>query len=475
MPAFSLGLMGLGVMGANLARNLADHGTALTLYDPTPGLAQRLADDLGPPARAVDSPAALAAALAPSRTVFLLVPAGKPVDEALAALLPALAAGDAVIDGGNSFYRDTQRRIETAKARGVEFMGFGVSGGAEGARRGPAIMAGGSAAAVARMAPAFAAIAAVTPAGEACFARVGEGPAGHFVKAVHNGIEYAHMQLIAESWQMLRRMLGLQHEQARATFARWAHGELSSFLMETAVRVLDTRDVDDGSPMIERIVDTAEQKGTGQWTANAALAYGVAAPTLAEAVHARCLSALKELREAAEDSLGSPTMTFRGDASMVVEALGPALLAAQVAVLAQGFAVIRAADAEHGWGVDPAVVARVWRAGCIVRSTLLEPIVAAYERAPELPNLLFDPELWRRVEAGDAAWRQVVVMAVSHGLPAPAFSSALAYVDGLRTARLWADMIAAQRDVFGQHGFARFDKPGRQHADWAPYRREPAR
>jgi 6-phosphogluconate dehydrogenase len=351
----------------------------------------------------------------------------------------------------------------------VHVLGFGVSGGAEGALKGPAIMAGGETAAVASIAPLFEAIAAEAPDGSACFARVGAGAAGHFVKSVHNGIEYGHMQLIAETWHLLRRMVGMSHDETRTIFAHWAEGELSSFLMECAVQVLDTRDPETGVPLIERIVDTAEQKGTGQWTANAALNYGVAAPTLAEAVHARCLSALKNERLANEAALGPSTMAFAGDRMALVAALGRALLAANIAVLAQGFALMRAADQEEGWGIDLATVANVWRGGCIVRSDLLEPIADACANLPAGTNLLRAPALWRMVNAGDASWRQVVVTAIAHGVPVPAFSSSLSYVDALRTGRLWADMIAAQRDVFGQHGFTRLDKPGRHHADWAPY------
>lgn len=463
----ALGLMGLGVMGANLAQNFVDHGARLALYDPSAGAAERLANQLGDKGTACSDPKALVAALPAPRTIFLMVPAGGPTDAAIDSLLPHLAAGDVIIDGGNTFYKDTARRQARCAAAGVLLLGFGVSGGAEGARRGPAIMAGGDRAALERLAPLFASIAAKAPDGSACFARVGDGAAGHFVKTVHNGIEYAHMQLIAEAWQLLRRLLDLSQEEVRDLFARWARGALSSFLMECAVRALDTMDVKDGTPLIDRIVDTAEQKGTGQWTANAALEYGVAAPTLAEAVHARCLSALKDTRLAVATALGPPTIAFTGDRKALIAALEKALLAANIAVLAQGFALIRAANAEHGWGIDPAVVARVWRGGCIIRSTLLEPIAEAFATTPDLDNLLRHLPLWRRVAAGDAEWRQVVVTSVAHGVPAPAFMSALAYVDGLRTGRLWADMIAAQRDIFGQHGFARFDAPGRHHADWA--------
>ena len=462
-----LGLMGLGVMGANLARNLAGHGASLVVYDAASALTDRVAADTGGVGAA--DVAALASALPAPRTVFLMVPAGAPVDAAIASLRLHLGRGDAVIDGGNSFYLDTARRQADLARDGIHFMGFGVSGGAEGARLGPAIMAGGDADALAPHVPLFEAIAARAPDGSACFARVGSGASGHFVKAVHNGIEYAHMQLIAETWHLLRRLAGLDLARVRDIFATWSRGPLSSFLMECAVRVLDTRDPETGAAAIDAIVDTAEQKGTGQWTANAALRYGVAAPTLAEAVHARCLSGLKDERMALEALLGPSTMPFVGDAGALVTALEPALLAANVAVLAQGFSLIAAADAEEGWGIDPVDVARVWRGGCIIRSSLLEPVATACARFGRGPTILRDHDLWKLVEAGDAAWRQVVVVAVAHGVPVPAFGSALTYVDGLRTGRLWADMIASQRDVFGEHGFTRLDRPGRHHATWAPY------
>lgn len=459
-----LGLVGLGTMGANLARNLADHGYATALYDPAQGTARRLAAEIG--GVAATGLAGLVAALAPPRTLFLMVPAGEAVDQSVFDLLPLLARGDAIVDAGNSLYTDTERRVATCARHGVDFLGFGLSGGAEGARHGPSIMAGGGAA-VARVAPLFRAIAAKAEDGEPCFAHMGPGGAGHFVKMMHNGIEYALMQLIAEAHQMLRDLGGFTVAERAAVFRGWAAGPAGGFLVECAARVLATDDPETGRPLIDLIEDRAGQKGTGRWAANATLDYGIAAPTLAEAVHARCLTGLKPERVAAAAALGSPLRPFSGDRSAFVADLGEALLAANVVVHAQGFAAMQAAAAEKKWPLDPAAIARVWRAGCIIRSRLLGRIAAAYERVPELANLLLDPALWDAIRAGDGAWRRVVGAAVAHGVPAPAFASALAYCDGYRTQRLWADVIEGQRDLFGSHGFGRLDKPGRHHASWA--------
>ncbi|MBL8836899.1 MAG: NADP-dependent phosphogluconate dehydrogenase [Alphaproteobacteria bacterium] len=465
MTACDLGLVGLGTMGANLARNLADHRISVALHDPAPGTAARLAGELAGRGQAAPSLADLVGALKAPRTIFLMVPAGAAVDQSVDALLPLLTVGDAIVDGGNSLYMDTERRVETCAAHGVDFLGFGLSGGAEGARHGPSIMAGGGPS-VGRLAPMFRAIAAQAE-GEACFAHVGPGGAGHFVKMLHNGIEYALMQLIAESYQLMHGMLGLSPAEMAAVFRTWAGGDLGGFLIEAAARVLATPDVDTGRPLIDLIEDRAGQKGTGRWAASATLDYGVAAPTLAEAVHARCLSALKPERVAAQTALGSPMRFFAGDRTAFVADLGAALLAANVAVHAQGFATLAAASAEKGWALDLGQIARIWRGGCIIRSRLLAAIAAAYGRNADLANLLRDPDVWAIVAPRDPAWRRIVGAAVAHGVPAPAFASALSYVDAYRTGRLWANMIEGQRDLFGAHGFGRVDRPGRFHADWA--------
>ncbi|MBI1244747.1 MAG: NADP-dependent phosphogluconate dehydrogenase [Alphaproteobacteria bacterium] len=465
MSGYEIGLVGLGTMGANLARNLAENGARVALFDPAPGTAARLGAELGSKGTATDSLARLCAELSAPRTVFLMVPAGEAVDQSIAELLPLLSPGDAIIDGGNSLYTDTERRVAACAPRGVDFMGFGLSGGSEGARRGPSIMAGGGGA-VGRMAPLFRAIAAKAE-GEACFAHVGPGGAGHFVKMLHNGIEYALMQLIAEAYQIMQGMLGMSAREMLPVFHGWAAGDQGGFLIECAARVLATDDPETGKPLIDLIEDRAGQKGTGKWAANATLDYGVAAPTLAEAVHARCLTALRPERIAAQQALGNPVTRYPGDRQAILADLGDALLASNISVHAQGFATIAAAAAEKNWPIDLGAVARIWRGGCIIRSRLLNKIASAYARDGKLANLLRDPDIWSLVSTRDAAWRRVAIAAISHGTPAPAFQSALAYAGAYRTGRLWANMIDGQRDLFGAHGFGRIDRPGRHHADWA--------
>jgi 6-phosphogluconate dehydrogenase len=465
MSDFELGLVGLGTMGANLARNLAEHGTRVAFFDPAEGAAAKLAAELGERGRAASDLAGLVAALKAPRALFLMVPAGSAVDQSVAELLPLLGPHDAIIDGGNSLYEDTERRVAQCQRHRVDFLGFGLSGGAEGARRGPAIMAGGGSA-VARVAPIFRAIAAKAE-GEACFAHVGPGGAGHFVKMMHNGIEYALMQLIAEAHQLMQAALGMAPAEIEPVFRGWAAGELGGFLIECAARVLATRDGTTGRLLIELIEDRAGQKGTGRWAANATLEYGVTAPTLAEAVHARCMTGLRPERLAAETALGTPARRYSGDRAAFLADLGAALLAANVAVHAQGFATMAAAASEKSWPLDLGAIARIWRGGCIIRSRLLNDIARAYASGPAPSNLLRDPGLWSLVAARDAAWRRVVVAGVMHGVPVPALASALSYVDAYRTGRLWAHMIEGQRDLFGAHGFGRTDRPGRHHADWA--------
>jgi 6-phosphogluconate dehydrogenase len=465
MSDCDLGLIGLGTMGANLARNLADHGTRVALFDPAAGTAARLAGELGRHGHAANGLPQLVGALKAPRAVFLMVPAGEAVDQSIAELLPLLGRDDAIIDGGNSLYEDTERRVAHCAPQGVNFLGFGLSGGSEGARRGPSIMAGGGDA-VARVAPLFRAIAAKAD-GEACFAHIGPGGAGHFVKMMHNGIEYALMQLIAEAYQLMHGTLGMKPAEILPVFRGWAAGEQGGFLIECAARVLATDDPESGRPLIDLIEDRAGQKGTGRWATNATLEYGVAAPTLAEAVHARCISGLRPERLAAQEALGHPMVPFTGDRAAFLADLGAGLLAANISVHAQGFATMAAAAAEKGWPLDLNAVARIWRGGCIIRSRLLNDIADAYARKPAPANLLRDPAIWSLLMARDAAWRRIVVTAVTHGVPVPAFASSLAYADAYRTGRLWANMIDGQRDLFGSHGFGRIDKPGRFHAEWA--------
>ncbi len=464
MANFDLGLVGVGVMGANLARNFADHGVTLALMDADNAATGRLATELGAKATAATSTADLVAALARPRALFLMVPAGKPVDATLDALLPLLATGDIVIDGGNSHYLDTERRGVRCAAQGVAFCGTGVSGGSEGARHGPAIMAGGPQDAFARIGPWLAAIAARAD-GAPCYARVGGGGAGHFVKMVHNGIEYAVMQLIAETYQIAREILGLGNAQLADLFAAWAH-EQDSFLLSCTADVLRADDPVSGGKLIDVIEDSAEQKGTGRWATEAALLYGTPVPTLGEAVMARALSALRSERARLAKAIPPARTNSNGDAAALQRALRDALLAATLCAYDQGFQLIAAGSTEHKWDIDRALVARVWRGGCIVRAALLKPIAAAYEAQPARPTLLDDAAIARTLSSGEPGWRRLVAAAVGAAIPVPAYASALSWVDGLRTARLPTNLIAGQRDHFGQHGFARLDRPGRHHGPW---------
>ncbi|NYZ16824.1 NADP-dependent phosphogluconate dehydrogenase [Azospirillum sp. RWY-5-1] len=459
-----IAVVGLGVMGRNLAANLADHGVTVAGFDRDAGRVAAFADAVprAVPCATLD---ALAPALKGPRAALMMVPAGPAVDELIAALAPRLAPGDILIDGGNSHFQDTRRRAAALQGTGIDYVGLGVSGGEEGARHGPSLMAGATAAASARIAPMLTAIAARTEAGEACFARVGPDGAGHFVKTLHNGIEYADMQLIAEAYHLLRHGAGLPLPRIAEAFAAWNAGELGSYLTEITVAILGRQDGETGQPMLDVILDAAGQKGTGGWASNTALDLGMPAPTIAEAVHARCLSALKEERVRA--AMPRPAAPLPGtDGPDFVRAVGDALLGGRIAVYAQGFAVMNAARTAFGWDMDLAGVASVWRAGCIIRARLIGRILTALRRAPELPNLLLDPDIAALADGATSGWRRAVGTAVAGGVPVPAMASALAYWDGYRTERLWADMIQAQRDFFGAHGYRRTDRPGSFHTDW---------
>ena len=452
-PVSAIGLVGLGTMGAALARNVVERGVAAVVHDADRARAGALAAELGVSVAA--DPASLVASLPSPRVLLLLVPAGEAVDAALDALAPHLAAGDAVIDAGNSFWKDTERRATALAGRGIHWLGCGISGGEEGARHGPSIMAGGDREPVERVAPMLRAIAA-REGDQPCFVHAGPGGAGHFVKAVHNGIEYAVMQLIAESYLLLRDVGGLAAGEIRDAFAAWQGTAADSFLLACARRALAA-----GSPgrsLIDRIDDVAGQKGTGAWATAAALEFGVPAPTLAEAVFARGVSGMRAARDAAARTRPPPP----GRATLADE-LRRALPAASLVAHAQGFALIAAASEARGWKTDLAAVARAWRAGCILRSPLIAAIAEAVATGPA--DLLAHPKLAPTPEDATEL-RHVVGLAVRYALPAPAYASALAYLDGYRTARSGANLIEAMRDVFGRHGFSRVDVAGRHHADW---------
>ncbi|MCX7630042.1 MAG: NADP-dependent phosphogluconate dehydrogenase [Geminicoccaceae bacterium] len=454
-----VGLLGLGVMGRNLALNLRDHGFDVLAFDPNP-TARAAAAALG--FALADRPEDLAQKLPPPRTLVLLVPAGAAVDAALEDLARHLRPGDVVLDGGNSHWRETARRARRLGEKGIELVGLGVSGGEEGARFGPSLMVGASEPAWRLVRPLLEAIAARGEDGSPCCARLGPPPAGHLVKTVHNGIEYALMELLAEAFDLARRSRGSDHETIAELFETWRRGLLDGFLLRAAVRVLRTPDPETRGPLLASLRDVAEHKGTGSWAAIEALERGVSAPTLHAAVDARLLSSAVELRRELSPLFPSPVAraeTRRAE-------LESALVAAAIAAFAQGFALLRAAFAAEGWPFAPLLVARVWRAGSILRGRLLEPIARAFERDPDLPCLLLDDELLASVLAGLSDLRAAVSEGAASGVPVPALAASLAYLDGLASARLPADLIQGMRDLFGRHGFERIDRPGRFHDLW---------
>ncbi len=464
-----IGLIGLAVMGQNLVLNMNDHGFRVAVFNRTTEVVDEF---LAGSARGTGIVGAhsleeLVGALARPRRVMLLVKAGRPVDDFIERLIPLLEAGDIIIDGGNSNYNDTIRRTARVESAGLLYIGTGVSGGEEGARRGPSIMPGGSPAAWPHVKPIFQAVAAKVEDGSPCCDWVGENGAGHFVKMVHNGIEYGDMQLICEAYQLLKDGLGLDHDRMHEVFAEWNEGELDSYLIEISRDILGFRD-EHGEPVLEKILDSAGQKGTGKWTAVSALDMGIPLTLIAEAVLARFLSALKDERVAAAKVLKGPDTTFAGDPDDFVDDLRQALYAAKIVSYAQGYMLMRAAAAEYGWTLNNGGIALMWRGGCIIRSVFLGRIKEAFDRDPGLSNLLLDPYFAGQVQAAQAAWRRVVAKAVALGIPVPALASALSFFDGYRSGRLPANLLQAQRDYFGAHTYERVDRPRGEffHTDW---------
>jgi 6-phosphogluconate dehydrogenase len=463
-----IGVVGLGVMGRNLALNIERHGFPVAGYDLDPAKTKAFVEGPGAGRQAVgvDSPAALMAALEKPRRVLMMVPAGAPVDSAIAHLKPHLEPGDILIDGGNSWFLDTARRNGELAAGGFHFIGTGVSGGEEGALWGPSIMPGGQREAYDALAPILQGIAAKADDGEPCVAYMGPGGAGHYVKMVHNGIEYGDMQLIAETYDLLHRGAGLTAAELHDVFAEWNRGDLRSYLIEITAAIFTKLDPETGQPLVDMILDEAAQKGTGKWTSQNALDVGAPIPTIDAAVESRILSSLKEERTSASRVLPGSSGTYGGDRQHLVDAARDALYASKVTSYAQGFSLMRVASREYGFDLALAEIARIWRAGCIIRADLLGEIMAAYRRDPALVNLLLDGPLCDAIARRQASWRFVIQAAVGLGIPVLAMGSSLAYFDAYRTEHLPANLTQAQRDFFGAHTYRRVDRPGVFHTEW---------
>ena len=461
------GVVGLAVMGQNLALNVESKGFSVAVYNRTAERTKKFVEERAGGKRIVPAYTLeeFVAALSRPRKILLMVKAGAPTDAVLEQLFPLLEPGDIVMDGGNAHYADTERRLSEAEGRGLRYLGVGISGGEYGALHGPSIMAGGHQEAYREVEPVFQKIAAQGPEGPCC-AYFGPGSAGHYVKMVHNGIEYAIMETIAEGYDLMKRGLGLSPAEMAEVFGEWNRGELSSYLFEITEKILRYPDPETGQPLVELILDTAQQKGTGKWSTQSALDIGTPAPTIAMAVFARIISALKEERTAAGEVLSGPDARFSVDREAFLQDLFGAVYLTVVAAYAQGLRQLRDASSERGYGLDLAEAARVWMAGCIIRAKLLVPIRKALTEQPDLP-LLFLAEPFRSAwEKHHVALRRVVALAHEAGIPVPAMDSALDFVDAYRTARLPANLIQAQRDFFGAHTYQRVDREGTFHTEW---------
>ncbi|KAI9263032.1 6-phosphogluconate dehydrogenase, decarboxylating [Sporodiniella umbellata] len=464
-----IGLIGLAVMGQNLILNMNDHGYTVCAYNRT---TSKVDDFLANEAKGTNIVGAhsveeLCAKLKRPRKVMLLVKAGSAVDAFIDQLLPFLEEGDIIIDGGNSHFPDSIRRTKELEAKGILFVGSGVSGGEEGARYGPSLMPGGNPKAWESIRPIFQDISAKAPDGAPCCEWVGESGAGHYVKMVHNGIEYGDMQLICEVYQIMKEGLGLSHDEMAEVFEEWNKGELDSFLIEITRDILKFKDTD-GKPLVQKIRDTAGQKGTGKWTGIDSLDRGIPVTLIGEAVYARCLSSLKDERTRASKILAGPAKKpFNGDKKQFLAALGQALYASKIVSYAQGFMLMRQAGADYNWNLNFSGIALMWRGGCIIRSVFLGKIKDAYQNNPQLENLLFDPFFQKATADAQDSWREVIAQAVTMGIPTPALSTALNFYDGLRHEILPANLLQAQRDYFGAHTYELLDTPGKWvHTNW---------
>jgi len=468
-PTADIALIGLAVMGQNLILNMNDHGFTVVAYNRT---VSKVDDFLGKEAQGTrvigaHSIEEMVSHLKRPRRVMMLVKAGKPVDEFIDQIIPHLEPGDIIIDGGNSLFADTNRRVKYVESRGLLYVGTGVSGGEEGARHGPSIMPGGSPAAWEHVKPIFQAVSAKVEDGSPCCDWVGEQGAGHYVKMVHNGIEYGDMQLICEAYQIMKDGLGMSHQEMHEVFAEWNRGDLESYLIEITRDILAYQD-EDGQPLVGKILDTAGQKGTGKWTVINAAELGIPITLISEAVFARCVSAMKDERMAAAKKLRGPKPAITSDRAKFIEHIRQALYASKIVSYAQGYMLMRAAAREFGWKLNYGGIALMWRGGCIIRSRFLGKIKEAYEKKPRLTNLLLDTYFKREIRASQRGWRNVVATAAKKGIPVPAFSTALAFYDSYRTERLPANLLQAQRDYFGAHTYERIDRERGQffHTNW---------
>ncbi|MDR3565406.1 MAG: NADP-dependent phosphogluconate dehydrogenase [Negativicutes bacterium] len=461
-----IGLIGLAVMGENLALNMASKGHSVAVFNRTTSKVKDLVEGRGKGLlHGAFSMAELAGMLERPRKIIMMVKAGKPVDDMIAEILPYLEAGDILIDGGNTYFPDTRRRSQDLEAKGIHFLGVGISGGEEGALKGPSVMPGGNRAAYEKVAPILTSIAAQV-GGVPCCSYVGQDGAGHYVKMVHNGIEYGDMQLIAEAYTVLKEVLGMDAGAMQAAFEGWNKGDLESYLIEITAEIFGKKDELTGQPLVDVILDKASQKGTGRWMSQDSLELSVPIPTITEAVFARSMSEYKTERVAASAILQGPKDSFGGDRAAFLGALENALYAAKICSYAQGFALLRAASENYNWNLQFGETALLWRGGCIIRARFLESIRDAYARNPELANLLIDPFFAEVLNRTQADLRLVVSTCQQLGIPIPAFSASLSYFDSYRRAVLPANLIQAQRDYFGAHTYERVDRPGIFHTEW---------
>lgn len=469
MSRADIGLIGLAVMGENLVMNMESKGFTVAVFNRSTEKVTNFIEGRAKGKNIIGtySIEELVANLKKPRKIMLMVKAGKPVDDFIDLLIPHLDKGDIIIDGGNSHFPDTIRRTKYVEEKGLLFIGTGVSGGEEGALKGPSIMPGGSPAAWPYVKPIFQAIAAKVEDGTPCCEWVGDNGAGHFVKMVHNGIEYGDMQLICEAYHLMKEYLGMTADEMHQVFKEWNQGDLDSYLIEITRDILAYKDTD-GTPLVEKILDTAGQKGTGKWTSIASLDEGVPLTLIGEAVYARCLSAIKDERVAASKVLTGPKPKFEGNRKAFVNDIRDALYASKIVSYAQGYTLMKAAAKTYGWNLNYGGIALLWRGGCIIRSVFLGKIKEAFDKNPELTNLLLDPFFKEKIDKAQAGWRRVVAAAVVNGIPVPAFSSALSYYDGYRSERLPANLLQAQRDYFGAHTYERIDRPRGEffHTNW---------